>query len=680
MLQLQEAGLELLRGVAAPVHVVFAIGGSRCGKSTACNALAFGAETGGRPAAFETGDTFEPVTNGVDVAVRMLPSGEALVVADCEGAFHVCASSQSARGFGPLGILAYHLASTILHVSMGSIDERDIEALGFMVTAATLTAGSEPAEGVATAEIIRAAGVSPGLVLLVSGARYDLGDSVARRLLRPPKSPGPDDGRASARAAISRGFRAQPGLEALPSCDSAAYWPKVDALRSRLLSGSPVMCQDGTQASGADVAARLRHLVQALSGIRAPQALEPEPAAEALCRSRHLEPLVEEISRNFAAAEAFAGEEPEGAVEKAVAEFDHRVARLNSLEGSGGQGASGHAAVGPRVREGLVDEMRTRLEARLVGISQALAKGRQQAAARQPPRLPRVSSRKWIGLDVDGSNPGTPRKKDLGLLESSVAELETKVEEAYESTRQEFKQMRDALKSAALQVHAMIEQAAAASQEATTQLAVQEREWQDRLRRLAEERTCMASSQAGAASDALLPLQDELQDLACPVAPDLSSYCAKLADIRENLETGRLRRHDVGTAATKTVEGQLQRLREAVDEEGRTLTILRETAAKRVAERMEELRADLDDERRARRDRYGKLVQLFDVYRSSLEAGIPSTKSPLGVLGVRNQAGLLPSTGKVGKSSGHEVPIGDAPGDENFDPLHVNMLGAAARF
>ncbi|CAE8617601.1 unnamed protein product, partial [Polarella glacialis] len=44
----------------------------------------FGLDSSGCRAGFETGSSFDPVTNGIDVAVKPLPGGGALVVADCE--------------------------------------------------------------------------------------------------------------------------------------------------------------------------------------------------------------------------------------------------------------------------------------------------------------------------------------------------------------------------------------------------------------------------------------------------------------------------------------------------------------------------------------------------------------------------------------------------------------------
>eukprot|EP00439_Symbiodinium_sp_Y106_P003692 s4094_g1.t1 len=261
-LELQEEGLTVLRRVGSPLHVAFAIGGSRCGKSTACNALLLGADAGDRTSlgrsCFETGSAFDPVTIGVDVAARRLPGGGALVLADCEGAFHLCGSTLNARGFGDVGFLAYHLSSTVIHVSMGSIDERDLEALGHLATDAAELRCDAP-------ECLRPDASPPELLLLVNGARFELGDAVARRLLQPPTG----SGRQCARSAIARAFGADPSLEALPSCENWGYWPKVERLREQLLEVPPVV--DGVlQASGSQVARRLEALVAHLAGAESP--------------------------------------------------------------------------------------------------------------------------------------------------------------------------------------------------------------------------------------------------------------------------------------------------------------------------------------------------------------------------------------------------------------------------
>eukprot|EP00913_Durusdinium_trenchii_P023132 g21714.t1 len=372
--ELQEEGLTVLRRVGAPLHVVITIGGSRCGKSTICNALLYGRDAGHR--GFVTGSSFDPVTTGVDVAAKRLPSGGSLVLLDCEGAFHICGSALSARGFGIVGFLAYHLSSVVVHVTMGSIDERDIEALGHL--AAT-------AEGVSE-ECLRPADSKPELMLLVNGARFELGDAVARRLLQPPEGAG----RGCSRSAIAAAFSQHPALEALPCCEHEAYWPKVEALRERILE-SPAMAQpNGVKASGSQLAERLERLLAELGqGGRAP---DPVSAAEHAMRSQHLDPVVEDIAKHFTltmSSEQAGGlgvaEDWSGAVEQALMDFDRRSAWL--------------ALPGSEAPKELLTAVRQRLHARLEGIAEAVCRGRRESAElrrqsawhRTPTKLERLS-------------------------------------------------------------------------------------------------------------------------------------------------------------------------------------------------------------------------------------------------------------------------------------------------
>ncbi|CAJ1392257.1 unnamed protein product, partial [Effrenium voratum] len=378
-LQIQEEGLTVLRRVGAPLHVVFTIGGSRCGKSTVCNALLHGQDAVGRQG-FQTGSSFDPVTHGVDVAAKKLPGGGSLVLADCEGAFHICGSTMSARGFGSVGLLAYHLSSVVVHVTMGSIDERDIEALGHLAATAPET---EPPNG------------SPELLLLVNGARFELGDAVARRLLQPQ----PGAGRTCARGAIAAAFRERPALEALPCCEHDAYWPKVEELRRRILS-VPAVAQGMGKASGSQLAERLERLVAAMSGNTGP-ATDPVSAAEQAMRSLHLDPLVEEIAKKFTAAASSVREEPGSpsspgsqcdqdalAVEEALAEFDLRSAWLE----------------GDVLPKEVLGAVRQRLRARLEGIAEAVQRGRRESR-----RLRQAARFK-----------GTPSKLERSLLSEDL--------------------------------------------------------------------------------------------------------------------------------------------------------------------------------------------------------------------------------------------------------------------
>lgn len=634
-LELRQEGLELLRRVGAPVHVAFAIGGSRCGKSTAGNALIFGAEAGD-DGGFETGGSFDPVTTGVDVAARPLPGGGALIVGDCEGAFHLCGSSRSARGFGLLGLVAYHLSTALLHVSMGSIDERDVEVLGHLATSAALPGTS----GAAHREARLGVSAAPSLVLLVNGARFDMGDAVARRLLRPPGAGDPDAARGSARTAIERGFRGQPALEALPACEHAAYWPKVDALRRRILETSPMVMSSGLQATGADVADRVAELVAALGGGEAQGgpaaslAREPESATEALYRAEHLEPLVEEISRRFAAAGA--GDEAGSgtpssksnspshrAVEEALAEFDRRAAWL--VDGPGDDGGAAP------VREGLVKDVRSRLAARLAGINEALARGRQQGALRRPRGLEiGVGKENHASTSLGTSSrnstePNTPTKKTMSTLEAAIAEVDRRLEHAHTQAVDEVARVQASFSTAQQHVAQMAEKAVEAERQAAAAVGSLQEHWNGRLREVAEDRARAMGAQATRSNATISQLQSELREIEEQL-PDVGLCSLQLNELRDGLEEERLRRCAAADAATRSIEDRLQSLREALEEEGGSLLHLRESIGHRLSQHVEELRAELQEERQAREDRHTAMSQVVDRLRVSLEASVEAAE------------------------------------------------------
>lgn len=135
-LELRQEGIELLRQLPDfPATVVFAVGGSRAGKSTVGNALfeehragaaaeaggsastsataASGTAGGGRSSSggeFPTGHGFQHVTDGIDVAASVdFKRKKILLYCDCEGSFHPTASATNASSFGPMGLLAYKL-------------------------------------------------------------------------------------------------------------------------------------------------------------------------------------------------------------------------------------------------------------------------------------------------------------------------------------------------------------------------------------------------------------------------------------------------------------------------------------------------------------------------------------------------------------------------------------------
>lgn len=648
-LQVQPEGLDLIRQARAPVWVVFAIGGSRCGKSTVGNSLIFGSSQSS--SGFETGSSFEPVTSGVDVAAQSLPGGGTLIVADCEGAFHICGSSRSARGFGTLGLLAYQLSSALLHVSMGTIDERDIEVVGHLAASAACTSGTKDKAGKSGT----LASPAPALLFLVNGARFDLGDAVARRLLKAPSTDDPDEARCCARMAISRSFSGQPALEALPACEHAAYWPKVDALRQRLLESAPVMVGNGSlRATGADVADRISIVVARLNGEAQKEivvAREPESATEAFYRTTHLDPLVEEIARKFAAAGA-AGETPgiltrsggqaakvlaaladnsnstpsspvsptKRAVSDALAEFDRRTAWLADRSGVGSSGR-------PAIREGLLEDVRCRLTSRLAGINETLARGRQQGAS-QRPRGPRLHSKggsvsdgaeKENRITPTSTPPCTPCDRNPKALEASIGQLEQSIQHSHAGIAEEITKLQDSFVVVQQRAALMAEQALEAERKKSATVSALQDRLLDQLREVAEERVRGVNAQEFAMSALFAELQGELRATQ-GLLPDVSQCSSQLNEVWNHLQAERLHRCEATDAAAQAVEARLQKLRESVEQEHGALTAVRDGIARRFTERMQVVRRHLEEEQCQRRERHSALVEVVDRFRVSLES------------------------------------------------------------
>lgn len=628
-LRLQPEGLQVLRQARSPVRFVFAIGGSRCGKSTASNALAFGAAA--EVSGFTTGDTFDPVTEGVDVAARQLPDGGTLIVADCEGAFHACGSAHSARGFGTLGLLAYRMCTALLHVSMGSMDERDIEAIGFLAAHGSASpgfAGSEDSELPVLPSMLP--GRAPSLFLLVNGARFNLGDAVARKLLAVPDEDGIEAGRNCARQAIAQNFQTSPALEGLPSCEHAAYWPKVESLRKRILETTPITLANDVLASGPDVADRLSSLVAGLNGEEpsAVLAREPQAATESLYRSMHLEPLVEELSRRFAATGAapeeraprvLSADSPSSptkcALDEMLAEFDRRTTWLSGAE----QGKS--ALLRPEV----LGEVRARLGARLSGTREALARGRKQGAQARPKRS---RDRPPSLAGTPGSNekenatplsPGTPSKKNLSLLEASAADLEAQLQQLLSLADAELTELGAAFAVTHEEVTRSTHSAEEADhQEAANVQGLQEHV-QGQLRRLAEARTRLSSEQALHSGAVVAEMQGELLTVSQRF-PDIAGVCAtQFAEVRDAIEAQRLQRQEAGNEAAQGVEARLKVLREGLSAEAAGVAFFKDSATHRFWEGVEELQKELQEETSQRKGRHVALTEVVRRACASLE-------------------------------------------------------------
>mmetsp|Transcript_48020 Transcript_48020/g.88408 ORF Transcript_48020/g.88408 Transcript_48020/m.88408 type:complete len:725 (+) Transcript_48020:52-2226(+) len=602
-LQLQPEGLALLRRAAPPVHVVFAIGGSRCGKSTTGNALIFDERS--EADGFTTGGSFEPVTTGVDIATRALRDGGTLVVGDCEGAFHICGSEQSARGFGALGLMAYNLSSNLLHVSMGSIDERDIEALGYLAAYAD---GSQQTQGFSPRH-----GLGPSLVLLVNGTRFDLGDEVAQRLFRPPEGTADGSGRWCSRAAISKGFHGPPALEALPACEHAAYWPCVEALRQRMLERSPALLPSGAQATGADLVEKLVQLVGSLNSEVGGQALlEPQPATQELCRHMHLEPLTEEIAKKFAALGPEVDLQEQ--LQEALLEFDRRTAWLTS------QRAEGNSDHPDGRADALVLETRSRLASRLSGITEALERGRLQGLSTRRWQTPTNKQQGRGKENMAPSTPGTPRKRNLKKLDALVAEECGRAQAACKEATQMVEELQAAVEEAGDKLSQFLKTYAGREEQSETQIVELHRNLSLLLAETIEGRKKGGSDIAALASEAIAEMQNELESIMDGCPDPVGTCAAQLNELRTELEGERFRRHEAGNAAASAIDVDLRSLREDVEKEWTCMTSFRDLTMSRFSEMVAGLERNLKDERCQRQDRHNALAEVVERFRASVEA------------------------------------------------------------
>lgn len=161
-LQLHPSGQDLLSRLPPfPTTIIFAVGASRAGKSSLGNALL--------SSSFSVGHSFQPVTCGVDVGALIdLENEHILLFCDCEGSFHPTGGRQdNAYDLGCLGLLAYCCGDWVVHTSLGSVDERDVENLAYLAGAAGKHVQTKKRERAGSEE------VRTSLMLLVNAPRFE---------------------------------------------------------------------------------------------------------------------------------------------------------------------------------------------------------------------------------------------------------------------------------------------------------------------------------------------------------------------------------------------------------------------------------------------------------------------------------------------------------------------------
>jgi len=376
------------------------------------------------------------------------------------------------------------------------------------------------------------------------------------------------------------------------------------------------MLSNSKQASGSHIADRLVAVVDSLNGdgtaANALALCEPAPATEALYRTTRLEPLVEEIARRFASgASSHAEDAGRGAaagspcsVDEALAEYDQRVGRLVMADAGHGEVVASNMLV----RDEVVTDMRARLAARLQGICEAVARGRQQAS--QQLRHPERET---------PSSPGDGKCGSLSLLEDSLAEAENELTRVCAWAEQEISALQDTVSTVERNVAAMAQRGVEFEQKATLETKRVQDRWQQRLNEVKGQRSSGDSAQTTTINSKFNDLAMKINELSL-VKPYPTRIGDKLKDFRDGLQAGRLKRQEVGSGAAQALDKRLQRFRKSVEQEATCLAKMREDVARRLSEGLEELRSTLEEEKCQRRDRHSALAQVVERVRSSLEA------------------------------------------------------------
>jgi hypothetical protein len=407
----------------------------------------------------------------------------------------------------------------------------------------------------------------------------------------------------------------------------------------------------GPQAAGDEIANRLEMLVSVLNGETPSVAAlrEPEPATEMLYRCAHLEPLVEDICRKFAAA-GHALEMPsmmtspssspaklgsrsgkpvspsKAAIEDALGEFDRRSRKGSQREGD----ASGADAALAPLREGLIADMRARLATRLQGINEALALGRKQGAQARPRRqASNPGGRRGSpesGGESDASSPKDAerterRERCLHILDSSIEEFEEQLANCNSTGERELSDLRAVFAKHQGNLASMAQRTAEAEAQRTAETRRLHDRFHERLQQTVSERSRSSQTQTSHWTNAISKVQSELQGLS-KLMTEPKRLASQLAEVNKGLEDGRSHRQEMSNTAAQALDGRIRRLREGLDREGSALTALRDAVGRRLDAVREEALVELEEERSIRRDRYTAMSEVVERLKKQLESSL----------------------------------------------------------
>lgn len=205
--------------------------------------------------------------------------------------------------------------------------------------------------------------------------------------------------------------------------------------------------------------------------------------------------------------------------------------------------------------------------------------------------------------------------------------MEKRLERSRAKATEDVQQLQAGFGAVQRQATLLAEKAVEAEQQTANAVTKLQETWREHLRASSEERARFMGTQAATCSGAFAQLQDELRAVE-ELLPDVGRCTTRLDEFRDGLEAGRLRRHETADAVARILEGHVQKLRGAVEQEGNMLITLHDNVAGRVSERIEELREGLKEERCQRQDRHNALAEVVERFRASLEASTEVGEPP----------------------------------------------------
>jgi len=405
-LELQEAGIELLNSLPQKkIVTVFAVGGSRAGKSTLGNSLLEG------KVYFPTSDGFSPVTEGIDVATLVVDKHTVLVYCDCEGSFHINGSHTNPHSFGPMAALAYICTDYLAHVSMGNVDERDMQSLAFLASS-----------------VHREDDQKPKLLIIINDPRFhDLASDPRSVLLESWQGTNfdKDDPRALTREALQT-FDG-PDFICLSNLQGEArkYRNEVSELQKLLLSRMANVVRPG-RSSGPELVAFLEY---AVSELNRAGSVRPEAAVDSVCRQVHLEPLMERIEHEFMKKLKREDGGPHALkqaryVHEALSEYDSKI---STIAASASLKSGSRLALGKRLRrmqevvkarEDEVNKENTSRDSADVNLPIDLNRERKCIGSLESSSMSLASP--TVSLGYSNSNRSQPSKEDCSNIQKII--------------------------------------------------------------------------------------------------------------------------------------------------------------------------------------------------------------------------------------------------------------------